>query len=68
MEVLLEIRQEMSRQADYDVDLFAEMVRSDKFAKGSNRYELNEPNGGNDKAKIKTTDNPPSAASDIPAN
>lgn len=31
LEVLLEIRQEMARQADYDVDLFAEMVRSGKF-------------------------------------
>ena len=32
LEVLLEIRQEMSREADYDVDLFAEMVRSGKFS------------------------------------
>jgi len=31
LEVLLEIRQEMSREADYDVDLFAEMIRSGKF-------------------------------------
>lgn len=31
LEVLLEIRQEMSREADYDVDLFAEMTRSGKF-------------------------------------
>ncbi|HEY0726615.1 MAG TPA: hypothetical protein VGD38_00995 [Pyrinomonadaceae bacterium] len=28
MEVLHSIREEMSREADYDVDLFAEMVRS----------------------------------------
>jgi hypothetical protein len=28
LEVLLTIREEMSREADYDVDLFAEMVRS----------------------------------------
>jgi hypothetical protein len=28
LEVLHAIREEMSRQADYDVDLFAEMVRS----------------------------------------
>jgi len=28
MEVLHAIREEMSREADYDVDLFAEMVRS----------------------------------------
>ena len=31
LEVLLEIRQAMSREADYDIDLFAEMVRSGKF-------------------------------------
>ena len=28
LEVLLEIRREMAHEADYDVDLFAEMVRS----------------------------------------
>lgn len=30
MEILLEIREEMSREADYDVDLFTEMIRSGK--------------------------------------
>ena len=30
LEVLHTIREEMSREADYDVDLFAEMVRSGK--------------------------------------
>ncbi len=30
LEVLHEIREEMSREADYDVDLFVEMVRSEK--------------------------------------
>ena len=30
LEVLLEIRQEMAREADYDADLFAEIVRSGK--------------------------------------
>lgn len=30
LEVLHSIREEMSREADYDVDLFAEMVRSGK--------------------------------------
>ena len=28
LEILHEIREEMSREADYDIDLFAEMVRS----------------------------------------
>jgi hypothetical protein len=31
LEVLREIRQEMAREADYDVELFAEMVRSGSF-------------------------------------
>lgn len=30
---ILEIRQEMARQADHDVDLFVEFVRSGKFSK-----------------------------------
>lgn len=51
LEILLEIRQEMSRQSDYDVDLFAEMVRSDNFSKHENRYELSESNGRNGKLK-----------------
>ena len=40
LEVLLEIRQEMAREADYDVDLFAEMVRAGKFSKDNNGYDL----------------------------
>ena len=42
LEVLLEIRQEMSREADYDVDLFAEMVRSGKNTTNENLYSLEE--------------------------
>ena len=42
LEVLLEIRQEMSREADYDVDLFAEMVRSGKNSTNENLYSLDE--------------------------
>ena len=33
LEILIEIRQEMSREVDYDVDLFAEMIRSGKSKK-----------------------------------
>jgi hypothetical protein len=43
LEVLLEIRASMSRGADYDVDLFAEKIRSGSFAK--NDFELIEQNG-----------------------
>ncbi len=35
LEILIEIRQEMSREADYDADLFAEMIRSGKFKDNS---------------------------------
>ena len=41
LEILLEIRKEMSREADYDVDLFAEMIRSGKF-KDNSRAETRE--------------------------
>lgn len=51
LEVLLEIRQEMSRQSDYDVDLFAEMVRSGKFVKDGNFYDLGESKPDEEKAK-----------------
>ena len=30
----------MSREADYDVDLFAEMIRSGNFPKDANLYDL----------------------------
>jgi hypothetical protein len=43
LEILLEIRQEMSREADYDVDLFAEMVRSGKFTENKNYYDVSTP-------------------------
>ncbi|MGI8642437.1 MAG: hypothetical protein ACR2MG_21110 [Pyrinomonadaceae bacterium] len=51
LEVLLEIRQEMSREADYDVDLFAEMVRSGKFVKDENFYDLSDSKTDTEKAK-----------------
>jgi len=47
LEVLLEIRQEMARLADYDVDLFAEMVRSGNGIKGGATYKLIEPEDEN---------------------
>ena len=42
LEVLLEIRQEMSREADYDVDLFAEMVRGRNFSRDREGFNLTE--------------------------
>ncbi|HXG85003.1 MAG TPA: hypothetical protein VNI84_13365 [Pyrinomonadaceae bacterium] len=51
LEILIEIRQEMSRQADYDVDLFAEMVRSGKFAKNADRHDLGDATNGDDNPK-----------------
>jgi len=58
LEILLEIRQEMSREADYDVDLFAEMVRSGKF-KDNSRVESRKLKNG-----ISTADDRPPAADD----
>jgi hypothetical protein len=37
LEVLLEVRQQMARDADYDVDLFAEMVRSGSISDPASR-------------------------------
>jgi hypothetical protein len=51
LEVLLEIRQEMSREADYDVDLFAEMIRSGKFTKNENRHNLSDTKDTEDKTE-----------------
>ena len=42
LEILLDIRQEMSRSADYDMDLFAEMVRSGKFPERSHSFNSDE--------------------------
>ena len=42
LEVLLEIRQEMAREADYDVDLFAEMARAGSFADDRPKAVLDE--------------------------
>ena len=40
LEVLLDIRQEMAREADYDADLFAELVRSGKPSPTKTRHSL----------------------------
>ncbi len=51
LEILIEIRQEMSREADYDVDLFAEMIRSGKFTKNTDRHNLSDTKNGDDNPK-----------------
>lgn len=40
LEILIEIREEMAREADYDVDLFAEHIRSGIPSKSRTRYKL----------------------------
>ncbi len=54
LEVLLEVRQKMSREADYDVDLFAEMVRSGKFSTDPNGYDLSDSKPDTEKSKPET--------------
>ena len=43
LEVLLEIRQEMAREADYDVDFFAEIARSGNSPREKTRHSLTDP-------------------------
>jgi hypothetical protein len=43
LEVLIEIRQEMAREADYDVDLFAEQVRRGTAPKSGVRRSVAVP-------------------------
>jgi hypothetical protein len=43
LEVLLKIREEMAREADYDVDFFAEMVRSGIQPATDFRHQVGEP-------------------------
>lgn len=40
LEVLLDIRREMAREADYDVDLFVEMARSGKMPPDRRKFDL----------------------------
>ena len=53
LEVLLEIRQEMARQADYDVDLFAETVRSGKISAEGKILHSIEPEPAESRKKTK---------------
>ncbi len=42
LEVLIEIRQEMAREADYDVDFFAELVRSGRRSENKMTHSLHD--------------------------
>jgi len=51
LEVLIRIREEMAREADYDTDLFAEMVRSGNIVEKRSRFSLSESHSPDDGAK-----------------
>lgn len=55
LEVLLEIREEMSRQAEYDVDLFAEKMRPNRKAKEKKDPDANEASDGRLRVKTRIT-------------
>jgi hypothetical protein len=40
LEVLLDIRQEMAHEVDYDTDLFAEMIRSGRHTAPTSSHSL----------------------------
>jgi hypothetical protein len=46
LEVLLKIREEMAREADYDVDFFTEMIRSGIAPASDVRHAVGEANNG----------------------
>ena len=50
LEVLLKIREEMAREADYDVDFFVEMVRNGMQPATDARYSIGESENGTQKA------------------
>lgn len=54
LEILLEIREEMSREADYDVDLFAEIVRSGAASKRKKIYDLSKTDSLPPKTEVVT--------------
>jgi hypothetical protein len=56
LEALHQIREEMSREADYDVDLFAEMVRTGQISKAAKKKKAapEAPSTGKKKTLSKT--------------
>ncbi len=59
LEILLEIREQMSRDVDYDVDLFAEMVRSGKISRDDDNFRINTDNNGARETDLKSNSNDP---------
>ncbi len=55
LEILLEIRQEMARQADYDVDLFAEMTRGGKFSDERKDFDADESENAGSLKRIQSS-------------
>ena len=52
-EILLEIRQEMAREADFDVDLFAEIVRTGAGPRTIKTHSLTETSSEANAEKMK---------------
>ncbi len=59
LEILLEIREQMSRDVDYDVDLFAEMVRSGKISRDDGKFRIDTDNNGARETDLKSNSNDP---------
>ena len=58
LEALLEIRREMAREADYDVDLFTEIARSGNRAARSNENASSEfPDADSDRRDRRNSEN-----------
>jgi hypothetical protein len=53
LEVLIEIRQEMARESDYDVDLFAEHIRQGVPSKNRRRFKISDNDIENPSAEAK---------------
>lgn len=55
LEVLIAIRQDMAREADFDTDLFAEMVRSGRSLGARTKHSIIEPSENGKSTKPKGT-------------
>jgi hypothetical protein len=55
LEALIKIREEMAREADYDTDLFAEMVRSGARSGDKTSHSLSDTDAGGSERRRKRT-------------